>query len=152
MIDQLRAMNPPDAEWLSRLRAGHFIYAVKEARFCQVQWAWEPPDPGSAVGRMSICFCWSNGENEWGREPFARTWYVRQDGTGIDGSQLLLPVEGNCPEIAADISDVWIRHTERALARLLQRVDQLEAEVRRLATRLGIDDPLQTPTPETEDP
>lgn len=40
---------------------------------------------------------------------------------------LLFPVRDNLPEEESELSPVWVRHVERTLAQILQRLDQLES-------------------------
>jgi len=124
-------IDPPDQDWLTRLRRKHTAYDPKGNRFVRIEWAWEPPEPGGCAGRIGICPMWQEhdgwhiGEPEYG-------WYVKPDGTGFDGLHVLLPVEDNCPDESPPISDVWQRHVEGTLALHVQHIEDLEEEVREL--------------------
>lgn len=127
ILDDLQVIEPPDDSWLTRLRHGHFAWANKERRFVKVEWAWEPPDPGCRSGSIGIRFCWRDGDN-WGMEPNHR-WYIKQDGAGLDGEPLLLPVRGNCPDEPPPISEPLQRQIQRDIAQLQHRVEQLESKI-----------------------
>lgn len=122
-LDTLQVINPPDSTWLSRLRRGHFVYCVKEKCFAKIDWAWEPPDPGCISGHIGIQLCWQHDES-WGLHHL-QNWFIKADGTGLDGMPLLFPVRDNLPEEESELSPVWVRHVERTLAQILQRLDQL---------------------------
>lgn len=116
---------PPDADWLTRLRCGHFVWLVKEQRFGNIEWAYEPPTAGAFCGRVNLRPV-SKDADGWRSGP-AQTWYIQQDGCGIDGAPLLLPVEGNCPDEPSAMSEPWVRYVEQRLQALAERVRRLEA-------------------------
>lgn len=124
ILDDLKVIDAPDDQWLTRLRHNHFVFAVKQKRFAKIEWAWEPPDPGCVSGRVGVKFCWRHGD-DWGTE-HCQSWFIKPDGKGFDGLYLLLPVEGNCPDEPRDISEPWVRQMERTIAQLTHRVEQLE--------------------------
>lgn len=142
ILDELEIIEPPDDQWLTRLRNNHFVWAVKQQLFAKIIWAWEPPEPGCVSGYLGVAMCWQNDDG-WGTE-FCQRWFIYPDGKGFDGKPLLLPVENNCPDEPAPISEPWIRQTERTIARLTHRVEQLETELRWLkrATRNRMDGSL----------
>lgn len=124
ILDTLKVIDPPDDQWITRLRKGHFVYCVKQQCFAKVEWAWEPPEPGTISGRIAIRMCWRN-DDHWGLEHL-QSWYIKSNGTGFDGKYLLHPIQDNCPEEEGEISEVWVRHVERSLSQLVARIDQLE--------------------------
>jgi hypothetical protein len=126
ILDELQIIEPPDNLWLTRLRCGHFVWAVKEQRFMKVEWAWEPPGPGCRGGRIGVCFCWIN-ENQWGTEN-CLSWFVFENGKGLDNSLILQPVLGNCPDEPLPISEPWQRQIERRMSQLISRIEQLEVQ------------------------
>ena len=126
ILNELKVINPPDNEWLTRLRKGHFVWAVKEKRFAQIDWAWEPPNPGCVSGRIGIRLCWSDMD-QWGLDASYCPWFIKPDGTGFDGKVLLSPVAENCPDEAPTISEPWQRHIERTLGQILHRLEQMES-------------------------
>jgi len=126
ITDTWIVMNPPDDEWLTRLRRGHVAWAVKEERFVKIEFAYEPPEPGMLTGRIGLRFCWSDGD-QWGSSPECYSWFIDAAGQGIDGKPLLLPVAGHCPDEPTPISEPWQRHVERTLGKLIHRIEQLEA-------------------------
>lgn len=125
ILDDLKVIDPPDNKWVERLRPGHFIWAVKEQRFAKVEWAYEPPEPGTISGRIGIRFCWRDGDR-WGTEG-CNSWYVKSNAYGFDGKPLLQPVKDNCPSEMAPIPEPWQRKVERQLADLSNRIKQLES-------------------------
>lgn len=132
-LQQLRVIEPPDTEWLTRLRRGHLAWAVKEHRFVHIEFAYEPPEPGYRAGRIGLRFCWEDSD-KWGIEPACFPWFIDTDGRGLDGKRLLLPVNGHCPDEAPPISEPWLRHVERTLGQLAHRIEQLETQLKREST------------------
>ena len=130
-INELEAIGVPDDQWVTRLRRGHFVWNPKEFQFAKIEWAWEPPDPGCRSGRLGLRLglrpVWCTNY-EWGAEP-CESWFIFSDGSGFDGTQLLLPVRDNCPDDPVPISETWQRRTERVLAQLLHRMEMLETVV-----------------------
>lgn len=120
----------PDDQWLSRLRAGHFVWLAKEEAYAQIVWAWEPPSPGKFAGKIGLHTLWYD-DDAWGPKQLQR-WFINADGTGMDGKPLMLPLEGNCPDESPPLSEPWVRQTERTIAQLIYRLEQLERTVREL--------------------
>jgi hypothetical protein len=129
MVPDFKVIDIPDAEWLTRLRRGHYVFAPKENLIMCIEWAWEPPEPSFFYGSVGVEKMWIYGD-QWGRyEEGAYRWYVSPDGKGMDGTQILLPLEGNCPDELTPISDVWQRHVEHRLALLTHYVDQIVSRI-----------------------
>jgi len=124
-------MEKPRGSWIERLRKGHIVYLPKEKCYGQIEWAYEPPEPGTIAGRIALrklseyFDAWYQ-ENRWTIKE-VQSWFIRPDGTGFDGSQLMLPTEGNLPEEALPIAEPWQRHIERSIGNILSRLEQLEA-------------------------
>jgi hypothetical protein len=124
--------NPPD-NWLERLRTDHYVWLAKENRLGQIGFPYEPPEPGYLTGYIGVktrtaTQCdngnWGYPDNlDWGH---IERWHISSNGRGIDGSQLLLPLEGNLPENPPELPTVESRHINQQLDRLNQRVRQLE--------------------------
>lgn len=128
-------MNPldkPDFPWLDRLRRGHWVFLSKEKIYASVSFAWEPPEPGSRAGRIAINRVVEN------RYQGTEVWYATIYGEGVDGSQILLPVEDNLPDEPSPISNVWQRHVERTLAVLRHDVDEIQAALSKILMRMAI--------------
>jgi hypothetical protein len=125
MID-LKVITMPDDAWLTRLRRGNFVWDVKDEQYAQVEYGYEPPEPGCVSGRIAIRPIWSNGI-EWGVRGMA-IWFIKQDGTGFDGSQLLLPLEDNCPD--DPLPGVHQRSVDRKLNSLTMQVAYLNKQLR----------------------
>lgn len=115
----------PEDQWLPRLRACHRIWLVKEKEYAEVQWAYEPPNPGSMSGRLGIVRFHNAGHYE-------QTWYTDGFGRGIDDSQLFAPVQGNLPDEVRPISEPWQRWVERRIDRLFTDMDQLKTAMNML--------------------
>jgi hypothetical protein len=116
----------PGEPWMYRLREGHYIWLVKEQEYAQVQWAWEPPEPGCCSGRLGIKRFGGYAPHQmsfWGEQ----TWFVDSMGKGFDGKQLIRPVEGNLPDNPPPIPAPIITHICTALAHLSHRISTLEA-------------------------
>ena len=124
ILDTLTVLPIPDDRWLERLRRGHFVWLEKEWEFAKIAFAYEPPEPGCCAGSIGIQRLWRH-DNDWGMKDI-QTWCVKIDGQGFDGSQLIFPVQDNCPDEPLPISEIWQRHVEKTLAQLMHRVEQLE--------------------------
>lgn len=99
----MKVMPRPDDNWLMRLAKGHWIYLCKEGTYAQVAMPYDPAEPGHVSGELAMRIAWgtphTNGPDEngtwtWGWKGLD-IWHVMSDGTGFDGNQLILPVEGN---------------------------------------------------------
>lgn len=129
MLDKLKLLPQlPDKEWLMRLQPGHFVWDVKDQRWLQVRWSYAPPNPGHVCGRIAVAPCWTAGD-QWGLGPMA-DWYVHPDGTGMDGSQILWPATGNCPDEPVAQPEPWQRWVERQLEALRLQLDHLRRQLR----------------------
>lgn len=134
-----KVIEPPDAEWLTRLRQRHYVYAPKEDKIFAVEWAWEAPDPGSFTGRIGLRQMWFE-HGEWGGCAEITIWSTTPHGAGMDGSQILKPLEGNCPDEAPAMSPIWQRRVEKRLAMMQHQLDQLQAFVVHTLTMMGVID------------
>ena len=105
--------------WVQLLRKGHTVWLSKERVFVTVAYPYEPPSPGHICGEIAI--------RKDGR---IHTWFLDLEGRGMDGSQLLEPVEGQL----ADPSDVLPVPAERYLLRV---VDELEHRIRNLENKVS---------------
>ena len=114
----LKVLETPTEDWIDRLRSGHWIYLVKEREIARVAWPWEPPDDGGTVGQICIHrFCVGQSQ----------VWYVRLDGTGIDGKPLIAPMEGNLPDDPKPLPEPEIRKLQRAMTHFDRRLSRLES-------------------------
>ena len=106
---------PPD-RWVERLRPGHGIWLVKEKRRVDVAYPWDPPEPGHIAGRLVMDFGYGQ----------LQRWYVKLDGRGMDGSQLILPLEAHLPENPDPVQDPEWRAIRRRLAIFEARLSAME--------------------------
>lgn len=121
----MKTIQKPHPNWMERLRKGHWVWLVKESQPAQVEFPYEPPEPGFISGRMGIRR-FSVSEN---RYLGIDSWHVGPNGEGIDGSQLMLPTIGNLPENPEPIPEPIVRQLQRTIARLEQRVRYLEGKM-----------------------
>lgn len=104
---------PPETPWLDRLRRGNLVWLVKEGHSTEVTWSWEPPGPGYKTGSLGVSCS-------------ATPWYVDNHGRGINGSQILAPVEGHLPENPEPLPEPEVRHIHRQLEDLERRLTAIE--------------------------
>lgn len=126
ILDELQVISPPDDNWVSRLRRGHFVWMIKEKTFAKIEWAWEPPEPGCISGRLGVVPLWRH-DDRWVVTQ-CHSWFIKANGSGLDNIPLLAPVKDNCPDEPLPISDVWQRHVERTLAQMIARISTLERQ------------------------
>jgi hypothetical protein len=129
----MKILQIPDPEWLTRLRRGHLAWDVKNERFVRVEFAYESPEPGSIAGRIGVDPVWEDDDGYWGGCG-VESWFIKQDGTGLDGSQLLMPVERNCPDDPGPLSSVW----QIKINSLNMKVNSLNMKVNSLNMQLRI--------------
>jgi hypothetical protein len=99
---------PPGDDWVVRLELGFAIWLVKERAVARVADHYRPPEPDRFCGNLSI----DRGGN------IAEDWYVRPNGAGLDGKQLILP-HGELPEFPS-----------------ARRIAALEKDIRNVAIKL----------------
>jgi hypothetical protein len=109
-----RLIESPPSGWVERLRRGHRVWLVKENVEALIEFPYEPPEPGLFCGRMGIRF------------GLLDSWFVGLNGQGIDGSQIILPLEGNLPDAPEPLPEPLIRQMQRAIGSLEDRVRRLE--------------------------
>ena len=112
-----KVIDPPDPNWLTRLQRWYTVYDPKNDQFMRVAQEWEPPKPGSCFGRIGVCSVWQDKAG-WHVGSPVHSWYAKADGTGFDGSQILLPCSGHCP--GEPISMVQFGQIETYLAELAE--------------------------------
>lgn len=113
-------MMRPSGEWLHRLRRGHYIWLAKEGQYAQVQWPWEPPEPGYITGRLGLRPI--DGNYVRGEQ----TWFVDGRGDGLDGLPLIHPTVGNLPENPAPLPPSELRRINETFDTLRRRIEVLE--------------------------
>ncbi len=121
--------HPSDITWVERLREGHFIWLCKERCLGQVEIPFYPPEPGTCAGKLALKKFDGNrfvGRTYRGTE----VWFISYTGTGFDGSQLILPIEGNLPDFPEPIELPVVMELRREIATLRAQVDNLRASHR----------------------
>ena len=88
--DNPQVLDVPPRAWMHRLKKDCFVWLCKEQIFAQVRIPWSPLRSGR--GELVLQKFYEN------RAGPIEIWYVNDDGTGIDSSQIIRPVEGNFTE------------------------------------------------------
>jgi hypothetical protein len=111
----------PGVNWLERLRRGHKVWLVKEQQIAEIEFPYEPPEPGYKTGRIGI--------RRINRYMGLQSWFIGCNGEGIDGSLLMQPIKGNLPSDPKPLPDTTERRILRAIEGLDQRIDALEMKM-----------------------
>jgi len=101
----------PPSNWVTRLRRQHKIWLVKQKHEATITFPYEPPEFGHKTGYLGV-----NNDS----------WFTDVNGYGIDGSLLILPIEGNFPENPPELPPVEIRHFRKEIEKINNRLTQLE--------------------------
>ena len=109
--------NPPSG-WMERLRRNHEVWLVKEQERAYIEFPYEPPEPGTRCGRVGL--------RRAGQFFTLQSWFIGRDGEGINGSQLMLPVEGNLPENPEPLPEPFARQMQREIEHLRVRIEAVE--------------------------
>lgn len=120
----------PGSQWVSRLRRGNRIWLVKENEEAQVEYPYEPPEPGLGTGKLGIF-----RHNQFFT---IQSWWVGLEGQGIDGSQLIRAIEGHLPENPEPLPEPLVRQLVRQVDALQHRVETLEAERQFIGLLMGL--------------
>ena len=120
--DDCQILPNQDELWVSRLRVDCRIWLCKEQRVATVAFVWEPPDPGHISGILGIQM--SPG--------YIEKWFVKGDGSGLDGKQLILPIKGHLPDDPPPVPEPQMRHILLTLTKLVREVTALKQRVRQL--------------------
>ncbi len=138
----LKSLTKWDETWVTRLRRGHWVYLPKENEYAQVVSAYEPPEPGTWCGRIMIQMTTSMYDGLHLKN--IEQWFTQPNGRGLNGSQIIIPVEGNCPDDPPPLSEPWVRHVERELEELQRiiirqqaQIDQLHLDLVRVVIQLA---------------
>lgn len=126
--ENLVVLSLPNFDWLYHLRKDHLVYLVKEKTFAQVEWTFDPPEPGRICGRIGLRF-------EGGR---LDSWLIRSNGQGINCTQCLLPVEGNLSAEPIKLEPEDIRFLKREIEQLRKMQTQLAERMYLYDTLLGL--------------
>ena len=119
MFENLKIIEAPKEAWVDRLRRNNYFYLVKENQFATVEWEYEGDFPKS--GRLG--FRRFDG-GQWKNE----SWLININGTGMNGTQLFLPVEGHLPEKTVDDS-LDVKQLRRRIIALEERLEALEVDI-----------------------
>lgn len=74
----MKLIDPPNDHWVENLTPGDLVYDPKECQFLEVSSSYVPPGPHKCAGEIGL---------------HEMVWYIKADGTGFDGSVLLVPTE-----------------------------------------------------------
>lgn len=127
MRDWPKVAEKPDGPWMRRLQETHWVWLCKEEEYASVLFPWQPPGPGHVSGRLVLNKMERRGDEIYRGE--TQVWYIRVDGSGFDGKQLILPCEGHLPETFAEIVDGEAAELKMTINSLLERVRRLEIHV-----------------------
>jgi len=125
---------------MRRLREGTEIWLVKEQCHARADYPWQPDQPGFCAGKLILRRLYPShcNEGEFYLGPCEK-WYVKADGTGFDGQQLIQPTEGHLPEDYAKIADdsaIALEEMRKKIIYLEQRhgvrIAKLEAQIKAL--------------------
>jgi hypothetical protein len=127
---------PPDPHWVERLRRNNYVWLPKNGCYAQIAFPYEPPDPGTISGRIGLQRVWGEmfQSGGWGLHHIEE-WFIFPDGRGFDGTQLMLPTEGNLDDDPPPLDHSSIRRIMRQVGYLQHRVEHLESEVAELRRR-----------------
>ncbi len=121
MSDKNIISQSPDDSWMERLRRNNKVWLVKEKEYATIEWEWEPPEPGHITGRIGI-----NRKCQFSTlQTTLQSWMISADGCGINGSRLLLPVEGHLLDNPVPLHEPEIRQIRRELEHLRKKVEYL---------------------------
>jgi hypothetical protein len=111
--------NPPQ-DWVNRLRQGDYVWLVKQKTYAEICFPWIPPEPGHKTGRLGV------------RHGLLDSWYISSEGRGIDGSLLMLPIEGYLAENPPDKPPHYVYEMQDELRILRQNLTILNQRVMEL--------------------
>lgn len=116
-----QVINNPPENWMECLRRDHWVWLVKEQQPASVEFPYEAPEPGYKTGRIGIRRFSINNEYL-----DTQSCFININGEGINGSQLMLPTEGNLPDNPELLPEPIVRQVQRTLEHLDQRISILE--------------------------
>lgn len=115
-----RVTEEPGLEWVPRLRRGNRVWLTKESEYADVEYPYEPPEPGHVCGKIGL------RRSTPGFAGGFQVWFVGLEGQGIDSSQLMQPVEGHLLDAPEPLPEPEIRQLQRHAERLESRLKRLE--------------------------
>lgn len=120
MTDSIVIQNPPN-QWVRNLREDCQIWLVKEREMAWVVAPYTPSLGGHRTGRLFIRRM-NRGIDYW---------FVSDTGRGIDGSLLMLPIQGSLPETPVQL-------TSKENEDLVIRISRLEERLKRIDRFLSV--------------
>jgi|SRR5690606_10166009 len=109
----------PPSGWVRCLREGCQIWLVKEKEVAFVVAPFSPPFGGQRTGRL---FIRKNGVIDY--------WFVSDTGCGIDGSPLMLPIQGSLPETPVQLTSKEAEDLSLRISRLEEKLKPLDIVLR----------------------
>ncbi len=94
--------NPPEG-WVKRLRPGNYVWLVKEGKPAEICFPFVYPEPGHKTGRLGV------------RHGILDSWFIDENGRGIDYSLLMLPIEGYLLENPPDLPPNYVLEIHKTL-------------------------------------
>lgn len=117
----------PDPNWIERLRTGNKVWLAKEQQIAVIEYPYEP-EVGHKTGRIGVKRYIDGIQGAFIDEVHYIThpWFITLDGCGIDGSLLMLPIEGELADNPAPLEEPIVRQLIRTIQKLEKRVNSLE--------------------------
>ena len=107
--------NPPEG-WVKRLRPGNYVWLVKEKKPAEICFPFVYPDPGYRTGRLGV------------RHGLLDSWYIDENGRGLDHSLLMLPIEGHLLENPPDLPPNYVLEIHKTLNTLRSENEYLSRQ------------------------
>ncbi len=87
----------PHKSWIEKLRNGNTVYLVKEQSYANISSRYQN-------GNIGICLLFKHERFADYKNPKNGSWHVNPDGTGFDGSLLMLPLKNTYAGMHTDAS------------------------------------------------
>lgn len=130
-LDTLEIATSFSEKWLFSVRKDDFVWLVKQQQLAQIEWEYQDD---ICMGRLGFYLIWKNNDS-WRRGEL-QSWYVKPDGTGFDGSQLILPIKQCLNEKTKKVSRSWEKVLYDKLTLIEHKIEVLEKDLRKLEERV----------------
>jgi len=122
-------MTDPPHNFLSRLRRHHKVWLCKQDRMGEIEFPYESPEPGSWIGRIGVRIIGECGS--------IQSWFIDQNGCGIDGSQLMLPMLNNLPDNPDPLPEPLVRQFQREMEDMKEQLADMQSKLHELGIIIG---------------